>query len=111
MPQSMWKRAILAAAAGLAVWAGLARAQDAETVHPYTLDPARPHPILRLFHLEPGTGCWASHNGYGCSSAKAECTFIFGSCRAFYGEPCIQGPPPPPWSPEADDPPRRCNCP
>ena len=109
MPQSMWKRAILAAAAGLAVWAGLARAQDAETLHPTTLDPARPHPILRFFHLAPGTGCWASHNGYGCSSAKAECTFIFGSCRAFYGEPCLDGPPPPPWSPEADDPPRRGN--
>ena len=109
MPQSMWKRAVLGR--GGADWpsgAGLARgAQDLETLHPYTLDPARPHPILRLFHLEPGTGCWASHNGYSCSSAKSECTFIFGSCRAFYGEPCIQGPPPPPWSPEADDPPQQ----
>ena len=111
MPQSMWKRAVLAAAAGLAVWAGHARAQDLETVKPSVIDPARPHPILNLLHIQPPIGCWASHNGYSCSSAHAECIFIFGSCRAFYGEPCIKGPPPPPWSPEADDPPQRCNCP
>ena len=24
-------------------------------------------------------------------SARAECIFIFGSCREFYGEPCIKG--------------------
>jgi len=39
-------------------------------------------------------GCWSHHNYFGCGSLKSECTFIFGSCRAFFGEPCLQGPPP-----------------
>src|SRR5262249_27551296 len=25
--------------------------------------------------------CWSSHDSPGCGSFKAECTFIFGSCR------------------------------
>lgn len=105
MPQSMWKRAALAAAVGLAVWSGLARAQDVETARPYVVDPAKPRPVLKFFHIP--VPCWASHNGYSCSSCRAEKVFIFGSCREFYGEPCLDGPPPPPWSPEADDPPRK----
>ena len=107
MPQSMWKRAILAAAAGLAVWAGLARARTPRRFTPVLRTRRARIPILRFLHVPLPAGCWASHNGYSCSSAQAECTFIFGSCRAFYGEPCLKGPPPPPWSPEADDPPRR----
>jgi hypothetical protein len=43
-----------------------------------------------------GVACWSHHNTLGCGSCKSECTFIFGSCRAFYGEPCFTGPPPPP---------------
>jgi len=43
--------------------------------------------------------CWASHNSIGCGSLKAECNFIFGSCRTFYGEPCLKGPPPVPVPP------------
>ena len=44
-PSFLWKRAILAAALGLAASAGLARAEDAETVHPYLLlNPRRSTP-------------------------------------------------------------------
>src|SRR5262245_9896590 len=38
--------------------------------------------------------CWTHHNNYGCGSLKSECTFVFGSCRAFFGEPCLPKPPP-----------------
>src|SRR5262245_49786533 len=39
-------------------------------------------------------GCWGSFNGYGCSSLHSELGFIFGSCRMFFGEPCLKGAPP-----------------
>jgi hypothetical protein len=45
-----------------------------------------------------GVGCWSHHNAYLCSSWKSEFTFVFGSCRQFFGEPCLAGPPPPPGS-------------
>jgi hypothetical protein len=37
--------------------------------------------------------CWTTHNRFGCGTLQSECTFIFGSCRAFYGQPCLRGPP------------------
>jgi hypothetical protein len=46
-------------------------------------------------------GCWASFNTYGCNSLKSTLSFIFGSCRSFYAEPCRKGAPPsalPPWA-------------
>jgi hypothetical protein len=43
--------------------------------------------------------CWSHMNFVGCGNAKSECTFIFGSCRDFYGEPCRTGPPPFPVPP------------
>ena len=82
MPQSLYKCAVLAAALGLAAWSGATRAQDAETVHPYVVNAAKPHPVLNFFHIP---GCWASHNGYSCSSFQSENIFFFGSCRAFFG--------------------------
>ncbi len=39
-------------------------------------------------------GCWASHLSFGCGSLKSECTFIFGSCRQYFGEGCRKTPPP-----------------
>jgi hypothetical protein len=50
-----------------------------------------------------GIGCWSHHNNVGCGSLKAECTFIFSSCRVFYGEPCFNGPPPDPAKPAGPD--------
>jgi len=43
--------------------------------------------------------CYANVNSVGCGSLKSECTFIFGSCRAFYSEPCLPGKPAPPYYP------------
>jgi hypothetical protein len=36
--------------------------------------------------------CWSCLNCTGCGNCKTECTFIFGSCHAFFGQPCL-GPP------------------
>ncbi len=36
--------------------------------------------------------CYATINSLGCGSWKADCTFAFGSCRKFYGEPCYPKP-------------------
>ena len=121
MPQSMWKPAVLAAALTLAVWAGAARAQDYETAHPYCIDPNKPHPVLKLLHVPVPLTCWSSHNNYSCGGIRSEGTFLWGSCRQFFSDPCLKGPPPPPWTPEANDPPdvdgaagdrpgRKCNC-
>lgn len=46
-------------------------------------------------------GCWGTFNNYGCNSLAGTLHFIFGSCRQFYGEPCLKGAPPsplPPWA-------------
>ncbi len=47
-----------------------------------------------------GSCCFATHNSPGCSSSYAQYIFIFGSCRQFFGEPCLAYPPKPPhpWS-------------
>ncbi len=105
MPLSMWKPAVVAAAVSLALWGGAARAQDFETTHPYCIDPNKPHPVLKLLHVQLPLTCWASHNGFTCGSFRSESTFLFGSCRQFYGDPCLNGPPPPPWTPESRIPP------
>jgi hypothetical protein len=41
-----------------------------------------------------GLGCWSHHNCHCCGNLRSEYTFIFGSCKAFYGEPCLKAPPP-----------------
>jgi hypothetical protein len=40
-----------------------------------------------------GMYCWSHHTLPTCSSGPSECTFIFGSCRSFYGEPCLSSQP------------------
>jgi hypothetical protein len=39
-----------------------------------------------------GLGCFTTHNVPGCGSLHSELTFIFGSCRQFFGEPCFARP-------------------
>jgi hypothetical protein len=63
-------------------------------------------------------GCWATHFGGGCGSFRSDMVFIFGSCRAFYGEGCRKDPPsiyPPGYGPAGYVPPGGngggCNCP
>lgn len=53
--------------------------------------------------------CWSNINHVGCGGIQAECTFIFGSCRKFFGEPCLR------QAPEAipglNQAPSGCSCP
>jgi hypothetical protein len=39
-------------------------------------------------------GCWAHFNNYSCGSWQSEAAFMFGSCRNFFGEPCMGLPEP-----------------
>jgi hypothetical protein len=58
----------------------------------------RPHPIsqgIRDCLQKHGWCCHSSFNSYTCGTLKSECKFIFGSCREFFGEPCLKGPPGP----------------
>jgi hypothetical protein len=52
-----------------------------------------------------GMGCWSHNNAYLCGSWKSECIFVFGSCREFFGEPCLPGPPQPLMPPGYGPPP------
>jgi hypothetical protein len=40
-----------------------------------------------------GLCCWTTHNQPGCGSLRAETVFFFGSCHAYFGEPCLVPPP------------------
>jgi hypothetical protein len=51
-----------------------------------------PKPIQDWWHEYP-KHCWSHHNACLCGSFHSELTFIFGSCRDFFGEPCLAGPP------------------
>jgi hypothetical protein len=114
MPRSLLSRAALAAVLGWGVWAGLARAGGSELYPkmppaatelppgypPIDSSPTRT-PLADWFHYHRPLCCWASFNGYGCSSLHSELAFVFGSCRTFFSEPCLKGPPPsplPPWA-------------
>lgn len=61
-------------------------------------------PIRRFLYKVTHPFCWTTHNHFGCSSLHSEATFAFGSCRAFFGQACLKGPP-------ADDVPgSSCGC-
>jgi hypothetical protein len=61
------------------------------------------HHLLHRSHLfnwlHDNCGCWSHHNSWGCSSCQSEFNFVFGSCRTFFGEPCLHGAPPSPIPP------------
>jgi hypothetical protein len=111
MSANVLRRAALAATLGLGVWAGLARAGDYKVPPAATeMPPAATiaakqedqchHPLWNWLWHRRRLGCWASFNGYSCGSLESECAFVFGSCRTFFGEPCLKQPPPsplPPW--------------
>lgn len=44
-------------------------------------------------------GCWTSYPEAGCGNFRSDLIFVFGSCRTFYREPCLQGPTPVPLPP------------
>ena len=104
--QQSFRRAVLASVLGLGVLAGLVRAdghgQPPYYRYAYPYQPVElltaPQPTKRhLFsnhreRVHPWS-CWTHHNDLGCGSLKADCAFIFGSCRTFFGEPCYRTPP------------------
>jgi hypothetical protein len=55
--------------------------------------PGPPKTLLRQALNRHGVGCYTTHNVPGCGSLHSELTFIFGSCRVFFGEPCMARPP------------------
>jgi hypothetical protein len=110
----------LAALIGLGTLAGFVRADDGKTPGA-TLPPpravvgdqegivvtpqlegqsagaeAQQHPFgqgIKDYFQKHGWCCYSSHNSFTCGTLKSECIFIFGSCRDFFGEPCLKGPP------------------
>jgi hypothetical protein len=98
-------RAGLAVAVGLAVITGLARAQDPIPVSksaaapivgapPYTNYAPTPEVQASTSWLHAhlnrqGHHCASNVGSLGCGSWRADCIFAFGSCRAFFGEPCF----------------------
>lgn len=115
MPRSLMAPAALALALGLGVGGSLAHAQDGRPSFPRTppgateLPPGQPAvdsspsrtPVLDKCRYGRPLGCWGSFNSFSCGSLRSELAFIFGSCRTFFGEPCLKGAPPsplPPWA-------------
>lgn len=39
-----------------------------------------------------GLACYTNQNSPGCSNLRRDLLFIFGSCRSFFGEPCLPHP-------------------
>jgi hypothetical protein len=54
--------------------------------------PGQGNAVRRAFNRH-GVCCYTTHNVPGCGSLHSELTFIFGSCRVFFGEPCLNPPP------------------
>jgi hypothetical protein len=83
------------------VIAGMADRYDVEHPDPYGSDPKvyspnqepcrAPQPVADFFR-KINIGCWSHHNCYTCGTLVSEGRFIFGSCKAFYGEACMRGP-------------------
>ncbi len=125
---SSFGRAVVAAVIGMGVLAGLLRADEQTTASPVTgpmmvqeTVPATQQAVATAsLGADPGQWqvrkhnwwhCWSHHNTLGCGSFKSDFMFIFGSCRTYYGEPCLKGPPPPPpWMQGLDAAPGSCRC-
>jgi len=59
---------------------------------PLEFDPVQPRPVRNIAQRF-GVGCWSHHTLPTCGSLRSNLTFVFGSCRAFFGESCRHGPP------------------
>ncbi len=62
------------------------------------------HCLVRWWKNRPWN-CWSHHNSFLCSSCESEWRFVFGSCREWWGEPCLKGPPTYPYLPPPPYPP------
>lgn len=89
---------------GLGCWFGRVEAQSPavpEVVETQSVAPnGRIVPVLNrqdgavrdCLHRH-GYGCGQHLDWYGCGGWHAQCTFVFGSCRTFFGEPCLPNQP------------------
>jgi hypothetical protein len=116
MSRTLVARAVIVTLLGWAAWAGPAlalgpgspefpktppAAQELPPGHPPVDNSPSKHPLLDWVKRGRPLGCWASFNGYGCSSLHSELAFIFGGCRTFFAEPCLKGAPPSALPPSA----------
>jgi hypothetical protein len=68
-----------------------AAGQSSGWLQPHLVKPV-PKP-WQEYHTPP-VGCWQHHScDFSCSTFHSEFTFVFGSCREFFGEPCLKEPP------------------
>ena len=56
------------------------------------LPPPTPRPYQRVLNSH-GMSCASNFNQVGCGNFWSEFRFVFGSCRTFFGQPCIPNPP------------------
>jgi hypothetical protein len=52
----------------------------------------RPAPVREQLN-QHGYGCQSQLDWYGCGGWRQQLTFVLGSCRSFFGEPCMPGVP------------------
>jgi hypothetical protein len=93
----------MAVLAALAAAPGGARADDPQQAPDgpahsrlyHCLHPFNGH-LLHPFEGQPPAtlskpcGCYSHFNDYTCGSLRSEWVYIFGSCRDFFGEPCLK---------------------
>jgi hypothetical protein len=108
MSRSTLRRSLAATFVAVLAWHGSLRAQDpscascqnqASGQSSWGWGWFKPHlvpqvpPAKQEYHTPP-VGCWQHHScDFNCSTAHSEFVFVFGSCREFFGEPCLKGPP------------------
>ena len=61
---------------------------DAAPVGDTAPPPRSTRPLQRLLNSH-GMGCASDFNNLGCGNFHSTFKFIFGSCRTFFGEPCV----------------------
>ena len=83
---------LFAASLGILICLGLGSVSAGEPPVVYSEAFTSAPPKSKLFHKEEKCGCWSHHNEFTCGSLKSECTFLFGSCRSFFGDPCVKVP-------------------
>jgi hypothetical protein len=82
---------------------------------PYIPIPPEAPPARAGHWWQKPCGCFAAFNNVGCGNCRTHAIFIWGSCRQFFGQPCIKQVPavplPPGYGADALNGPQRCACP
>jgi hypothetical protein len=88
---------------------------EVPVITPPSNEPERPRPVYNAT-VKPvcdcvhrhGFICWTPLNWPGCSSISSQFTFMFGSCRQWFGESCVTRALPDPFVPASNG--GGCNC-